>query len=83
MLTAAFRPEGIAQWVNQIEVLALILGLFGLHIAERIVTEFKPVQSRADWPVPRVAIGVAAAAVVLIILMTAGSTSNDFIYFRF
>jgi alginate O-acetyltransferase complex protein AlgI len=83
MLTATFRPEGIAQWVNQIEVLALILGLFGLHIAERIVTEFKPVQSRADWPVPRVAIGVAAAAVVLIILMTAGSTSNDFIYFRF
>ena len=83
MVTTAFRFEGLAVWVNQAEVFALILGLFGLHIAERVVTEFSPVRNLAARPVPRVAIGVAAATVILIILMGSGSMKTEFIYFRF
>ena len=83
MVTTAFRFDSVALWVSQAEIFALIVGFFGLHIAERVVTEYIPVRNLANRRVPRVAIGVAAATVILIVLMGSGSTQTDFIYFRF
>jgi len=57
--------------------------LFCLHIVERVVFEFTPVRNLIYQPVPRVAVGFAVAAALLIVLIETGNTTAEFIYFRF
>jgi alginate O-acetyltransferase complex protein AlgI len=83
MVTAAFRFGNLSAWTDQADGLLLVIGLFGLHLAERVVMKIAPTWQRS-WPsVPRIAIGVAAAAAVLIISIGSVNSSTDFIYFHF
>ena len=83
VMRSALRFDDWASWSGQITVLVGILALFGLHILERILMEHAPTQSRAWQVVPRAAQAFAILSVILLLVITSGNESNDFIYFRF
>lgn len=83
LVATAFRFDGVSPWVSQADVFALVLGLFGLHVLERLAAEHVPLRV-VPWPMaPKIAVGLAAATVILIVLAGSGSSQNEFIYFRF
>ena len=83
MFVRALRFEGLQPWIDHAEMMTLIVGLFGLHILERWVTEYTPTSTRVWSMAPAAVRSTVLAGVVVLIVIGSGSRGSEVIYFRF
>lgn len=83
MVSSAFRFDSLTSWTDQLDILLLVLGLFCLHVLERIITEHIPLRLRDQLSIPKIGLILLSALSILIILYSSGTSQAEFIYFRF
>ncbi len=82
MLRAVLTFSGSREWVAAAPMVAVIAGLFALHVAERYVRENVATASRAWGYLPASARGAAYAG-ALVLVVAFSQAQQSFIYFRF